>query len=286
MNRPIRLAFLSLAALLPMVAGVSAAPLGATAYRWARRRSGYEPLEHRIAVPSGFQRVVVAPASYAAWLRGLPLLPAGTPVRSYRGRLILAADHPALAAVVDLDVGRRDRQQCVDTIMRLRGEYLYARGRGDAVRFAWAGGRRYGFRAWRQGLRPVRRGRSWVFEARAGKTRGYESFRRYLGYMFSWTGTIHQGRERRVKLSEIQAGDFFLYAGSPGHAVVVLDLARDAKGRRVMLLGQGYMPAQDLHVLRGTGPTAPWFLLGPKGSLRTPLWPRAFEHTELRRFRD
>lgn len=271
--------------LLLLVGGVGAEP-STKDYRWARRQPGYQPLSRRIAPPAGFMRRSVRPRSYAAWLRGLPLLPVGTPVRSFRGRVILPATHRALAAVVDLDVGRRDRQQCVDTIMRLRGEYLYARGRADAVRFAWAGGRRFGFRAWRRGLRPMRHGRRWVFEKKAHETRGYRSFRRYLGYIFSWTGTIHQGRERRVKLSEIQAGDFFLYAGSPGHAVVVLDLAEDARGRRVALLGQGYMPAQDLHVLRASGPTAPWFPLDAKRALQTPLWPRAFTASELRRFRD
>ncbi len=37
--------------------------------------------------------------------------------------------------------------------------------------------------------------------------------------------------------------------GAPGHAVLVLDLATDAQGHRVVLLGQGFMPAQSFSVL-------------------------------------
>ncbi|WP_438356947.1 DUF4846 domain-containing protein [Cystobacter fuscus] len=34
-----------------------------------------------------------------------------------------------------------------------------------------------------------------------------------------------------------------MLGGSPGHTVMVLDVARDAEGRRVALLGQGFTPA-------------------------------------------
>jgi hypothetical protein len=67
------------------------------------------------------------------------------------------------------------------------------------MRFRWGGGKRFGFREWRQGLRPVRKGRRWVFEPKREASRGYPSFRRYLGFMFSWTGTVHQVGEPPVK---------------------------------------------------------------------------------------
>ncbi|MCK5798961.1 MAG: hypothetical protein KAI47_17335, partial [Deltaproteobacteria bacterium] len=189
-----------------------------------------------------------------------------------------------ILAVVDLDVGKRDRQQCVDTIMRLRGEYLYGRGRANRVAFAWAGGRRFGYAQWRRGVRPVKEGRRWRFVVKSRKWSGYKSFRHYLGYMFSWTGTIHQLGERRVKASALRVGDFFIHAGSPGHAVVVLDLATTPTGGRTVLLGQGFMPAQDLHVIRG--PQAGWFPLGARLKLTSPLWPGVFTWKDLRRFRN
>ena len=251
-------------------------------YPWARRHSGYESLASRLTAPKGFQRTAAKVGSYAHWLRHLPLLPKGSPVRSYRGRVILAADRSELAAVVDMDVGKRDRQQCADTIMRLRGEYLYFGGRAKRTKFRWAGGKRFGYEHWMRGLRPKKNGRKWTFEPKSRPSRGYRSFRRYLGFMFSWTGTLHQQGELRVKAKDARAGDFFVQGGSPGHAVVILDVVKNEKGERKALIGQGFMPAQDLHVLRGKN-GSPWFDLGG-AQVKTPLW-HAFRWSDLRRFR-
>lgn len=272
-------AVLARAELKPPTAGEAA-----RRYPWTRRAEGYEPLAARLAPPAGCTRVAARPGSYAHWLRHLPLLPAGTPVRSYRGKKILAADDPRLAAVVDLDVGSRDRQQCADTIMRLRGEYLHSAGRAGRAAFRWAGGERFSFKQWAAGLRPVKEGRRWRFEAKARPSRGYGSFRRYLGYLFSWTGSMHmQGEPRVKKLEQARAGDFFIKGGSPGHAVVILDICEEASGGRRALIGQGFMPAQDLHLMRDAA-GSPWFRLDPSQPLATPFW-RPFTWRELRRFR-
>ena len=253
-------------------------------YPWRRRHSGYNPMVQRIKAPAGYARVAAPRGSYARWLRHLPLFPAGRAVRSYRGGLILGADHRSLAAVVDLDLSKRDRQQCADTIMRLRGEYLHWRGLAQKVAFRWAGGKRFGYRHWCKGLRPQKKGRRWDFVATARPGRGYRHFRRYLEFMFSWTGTMHQVGEARVKAERIRPGDFFIQGGSPGHAVVVLDMARDRHGKIKLLIGQGYMPAQDLHVMRA-GDGSPWFDWDPqKGTIKTPFW-HTFRTADLRRFR-
>jgi hypothetical protein len=257
-------------------------------YRWHRRRSGYESLACRIPAPRGFVRDKLPASSYAHWLRHLPLLSKERPVRSYKGGLILEASSPYLSAVVDLDLSKRDRQQCADTIMRLRGEYHFYRGRPERTRFRWAGGRRFGYDQWARGIRPVKAsgsGRRWTFEIKARPGRGYRSFRRYLEFMFSWTGTLHMVGEKRVKPDALRAGDFFIQGGSPGHAVVILDLARSADGKKVKaLMGQGFIPAQDLHVLRAPDGSS-WFTLDPNSTqVKTPLW-RPFSWSDLRRFR-
>jgi len=264
--------------------GVPTVAQAAKMYPWTRRQPGYASLACRVAPPVGCVPLAADARSYARWLRHLPVLPEKTPVRSYRGGLILPGSSRHLAAVVDLDVGTRDRQQCADTIMRLRGEYLHWRGQTERTRFFWAGGERFSYAQWRQGVRPVKQGRKWVFLRRAPPSQGYRSFRRYLGYMFSWTGTLHQMREPRVEASKLEAGDFFIQGGSPGHAVVVLDLCRDAAGTLRGLIGQGFMPAQDLHLLRAAD-GSPWFRLDPsQRTVDTPLW-RPFHWSDLRRFR-
>ncbi len=255
------------------------------AYPWPRRASSYEPLEARIPPPEGFNRVKAAPGSYTAWLRRLPLLPEGSAVKSYKGKVILEANDSRLAAVVDLDLSNRDRQQCADTIMRLRGEYHYSRGRADMIRLRWTGSKRYRYTQWRQGIRPVKVGKRFKgFSKSARSCRGHRCLRRYLEFMFSWTGTMHLMRENKVRAADVAAGDFFIQGGSPGHTVVILDLARNAKGELRALIGQGFMPAQDLHVMRGAG-GSPWFKLDPKGEgVRTPFW-HMFGWKDLRRFK-
>jgi hypothetical protein len=269
------------------VGEVPSAAEAARLYRWPRKVAGLDPLSTRIAAPTGFTRVKVARGSYAAWLRHLPLRPASTPVRSFAGRTIVAGSDPSLAAVVDLDLSPHDRQQCADTIMRLRGEHLFSVGKAAETRFLWAGGKRFGFADWRGGLRPVKQGRRWAFEVKAPPTDGYRAFRTYLEFMFSWTGTIHQIGEPRVRFEDLQAGDFLIQGGSPGHAVVILDLARGAGGRANELrglIGQGFMPAQDLHVLRGADRSA-WFELRVDRAISIPLWGGSFRWAQLRRFR-
>jgi hypothetical protein len=70
--------------------------------------------------------------------------------------------------------------------------------------------------------------------------------------------------------------------GGPGHAILILDVAEAPDGRRVALLGQGFMPAQDFHVLRA-GASA-WFSLDGE-DVDTPFWPAPFPWSSLRRMK-
>src|SRR4029078_1039254 len=86
-----------------------------------------DTLESRFAPPPGARRVEVQAGSFGAWLRGLPLLPERSPVMLFDGTKKPRQD--VHAAVVDIDVGTRDLQQCADAVMRLRAEWLFAAGR-------------------------------------------------------------------------------------------------------------------------------------------------------------
>jgi hypothetical protein len=265
------------------VALAPTATRAAASYSWPRQEKSYTSLAQRLPPPSGFSRLPVPAGSYGFWLRHLPVLPQGSPVRSFRGAIILPGNHPALAAVIDLDLSPYDRQQCADTIIRLRGEYLFSLGAHDRARFLWAGGLRFGYGQWRQGLRPSQQGKKWVLSPKARPSEGKKSFRTFLEYIFSWTGTIQLMGEPHPKSAEVQIGDFFIQGGSPGHAVIILDLARSPDGVIKALVGQGYMPAQNLHVLRSASGD-PWFSLDlAHQPLQTPFW-GPFDQANLRRF--
>lgn len=63
--------------------------------------------------------------------------------------------------------------------------------------------------------------------------------------------------------------------GSPGHAVMVADVAVNPKGEKVFLLLQSYMPAQEIHVIKNPidGTLSPWYSTEVIGnSFRTMEW--------------
>lgn len=227
-------------------------------------------LDERIPTESGFARGAVEPDSFAAFLRSLPVAEKGTAVLSFRGQTILAGDDPRLAAVVAIDVGDKDLQQCADSIIRMHAEWRRAVGRGD-VSYKSLSGFSMPYDRWRKGERFVLAGKdlAWTGGGRADDSRA--SFRGYLDNVFMWANTVGLARDaKKVAKAEVRAGDFFVLGGAPGHAVLVLDVAVDGAGHKRALIGQGYMPAQSFHVVRSPEGSV-WHSLDGD-DVRTPFW--------------
>ena len=112
----------------------------------------------RLRTPFAHTRYEVEPKSFAAWLRGLPLEPGRGVINMYDGsRARTQRNH---VAVVAIDVGGRDLQQCADSIIRLRAEYLRVAGRVDEIAFHFTSGDLARWSDWRDGVRPTVRGNS------------------------------------------------------------------------------------------------------------------------------
>jgi hypothetical protein len=239
------------------------------------------PLEAAVPPPPGYTRVEVEKDTFGAWLRGLPLRPAGTPVRDFQGGEILAKDDSRLAAVAELDVGTSNLQQCADSIIRLHAEWLWAQGQKGRIGYRFTSGHMASWSQYAAGDRARISGSkvSWVRSAAADSSRA--SFRAYLDLIFTYSGTLSlQEEKNRPSRENLRPGDFFVLGGSPGHAVLVLDVAVNAAGERVALLGQGFIPAQDFHIL-SPGQDGPWFSLQGE-QVATPFW-KPFPWSALRR---
>ncbi len=250
-------------------------------YPWLSKDSRVRPLETTLAPPPGYTRVAVEPGSFGAWLRGLPLRPAGTPVRDFRGGQILAGDDPRLAAVAELDVGTANLQQCADSIIRLHAEWLWAQGQKNRIAYRFTSGDLASWSRYATGERAKISGSKvkWVQSGAADSSRA--SFRTYLDLVFTYAGTLSlQVEKQRPSRESVRPGDFFVLGGSPGHAVLVLDVAENAAGERVALLGQGFIPAQDFQIL-SPGQDGPWFSL-QASEVTTPFW-KPFPWSSLRR---
>jgi hypothetical protein len=255
-------------------------------YPWRKAFGRLEDIASRIPAPQGFERVKLKDGSFADWLRHLPLKAAESPVVLFDGSR--KPNQMVHVAVLDIDTGTRDLQQCADAVIRLRAEYLYSKGRWDSIRFDFTSGGPASYAQWRAGFRPeVRRNKiRWVKKAEPNSS--YESFSRYLDTVFMYAGSQSLARELepRGHPTRIQVGDVFIHGGSPGHAVIVVDMAeKKTTGERVVLLAQSYMPAQDIHILRNPDnqSLSPWYPTEFGETLRTPEW--EFGRGELKHFK-
>ena len=263
-------------------------------YPWQETYDAAQSLHKRIHVPVGYKRVTLEAGSFGAWLQNLPLKPGKPPVMLHDGSKKWNQD--AHHAVVDLDVGKKDRQQCADAIMRLRGEFLFSRGDFGKIRFNYTHrDTTIRFSDWARGKRPKvieyrkdgkRRWRiDWVRSRKKGTD--YKNFRAYMEQIFIYAGTHSLARELKKvgSVADIQPGDLFIQGGFPGHAILVLDVALNPKtNKKVFLVGQSYMPAQDFHVLINPNDQglSPWYPADFGDALDTPEW--IFERANLKRF--
>lgn len=242
-------------------------------------------VETRFPVPAGFVRAATDSGSFAAYLRGLPLHSDGHPVHLYDGRIKPRAD--VYCAVLNLDIGNRDLQQCADAVIRLRAEYLYRQKRYTDIHFRFTSGFVAAYTRWRGGERIRLDGNRAYWVPGAALSSTYSEFRKYLDVVFMYAGTASLERELiPAKPESLRPGDIWIEGGSPGHAVIVLDVVQNpGSGEHLFLLAQSYMPAQEIHVLANPAHTAgdPWYNLAEIGEyLETPQW--QFRKDQLRRF--
>jgi hypothetical protein len=203
-----------------------------------------------IPVPSGYKRISVQRNSFGCWLRNIALK---------RSRIVYLYDGSAKKdqtmqfAVLDLSIGNKDLQQCADAVMRLRAEYFFSQNKFDEINFRDNNNTHYKFSA------PHYR----------------NHFDQYLENVFRHCGTLSLERELHPirNIDDVQPGDVLIQGGSPGHAMLVIDMAKNNEEKKVFLLMQGYMPAQDIHiVVNPSKPNLnPWYELS-NDTCYTPGW--------------
>lgn len=228
-------------------------------------------LETRIQVPEGFERLEADKDSFVTFMRNLECKPDGSPVLLYDGRE--KGNQTAQVAVFAFDVGTSDLQQCADSIIRIYGEYYWSIGAYDKIGFHLTNGFYMDYLTWRNGNRIKVDGNNVQWVESKSYDDSYESFREYLKNVMIYAGTLSLEEESSlITLSELKAGDMLISGGSPGHCILIADVAKNEAGEKCYLLAQGYMPAQDFHVLNNpASEESPWYQEQDlKGTIRTP----------------
>lgn len=212
-----------------------------------------------IKVPEGSKRMAAATGSFDEWL-GKVNLKKDKHVYLYNGSL--KQNQQAQFAVLDISVSKKDLQQCADAVMRLRAEYLFSEKRFDAIRFWDNAGKLYKWKG----------------------NNNKERFENYLEQVFGFCGTASLEKQLQpvAGLDEIKAGDVFIKGGFPGHAMLVVDIAIAANGKKYFMLAQSYMPAQDIHIVKNPNDEAlsPWYEVSDSDIIMTPEW--IFKKGQLR----
>lgn len=207
-------------------------------------------LETRISVPEGYTRVEEENGSLGAFLRSYPLCPDGSEVLLYDGTP--KSNQNAHVAVFDMPViSTSDLQQCADSVMRMYAEYFRAAGKPERIKFHFVDGFLCDYVSYRDGKRVRFDGDKAYWSNEASYDDSDETFENYLKVVFAYSSTLSmKGESESANLSEVKAGDVFLKSGSPGHVMMVVDVCENSEGKRAFLLAQGYMPAQQFHVVK------------------------------------
>lgn len=241
-------------------------------------------ISSRFKVPKNHTRVQYSENSFAYYLQNFPLKSNHKEVELYNGDLKKRQD--VHVAILDVDVGNKNLQQCADAVIRLRAEYLWENKQYDKIGFHFTNGFWADYQKWQEGYRIQVQGNEvkWVKQTNFSKT--YESFRQYLETIFIYAGTISVSQEmQKQQLENIEVGDAFVQGGSPGHAIIVVDKAINDEGKSIILFAQSYMPAQEIHIIKNPNNSelSPWYSVEEiQNTLETPEWKFNIKH--LRKF--
>ena len=227
-----------------------------------------------ISLPEGFQFVEDGDSVYSNWLLDLKLKKSKT-VYLYNGKL--KSNQDVQYGVLNIDIGKKDLIQCADAAMKLRADHLFESHLFDQIKFLTTSGNEISFENWLKGMRWKVLGAKLVsYNIHKEEPNIQQEYNSFMEFVFSYCGTYSLSKQlKSVNDSKsLQPGDIFVYGGFPGHAVTVMAVAKNEMGKKIFLLSQGYMPAQDIHVLKNyaNDDQDPWYNVSDLYPLYTPEW--------------
>jgi hypothetical protein len=196
-------------------------------------------IRNSIPVPKEFQRESHPDGSYSHWIQNLPLKSQPV-ILDYKKQVVESGFYRVFGVVQMPLLFRSDLEQCADFAMRFWAEYHKSANTLDKLfLFDYSGHK--------------------VLFANSGK-----SYTDFLKGAFTNTNS-HSLKTgcKSVAASEIIPGDMFVQneRGGIGHVSVVVDACKSKQGKRLFLIGYGFMPAQEFHIEKAADScgTEGWF---------------------------
>jgi hypothetical protein len=225
---------------------------------------------NEIPLPEGYKRIEIPRGSLGEWLRQIKLRKDDT-VYLFNGTP--KTDQTLHYAVLDISTGKKDLQQCADAIMRLKAEYFFSKKQYDSIDFSSAH-KRYNFQ-------------QKLDNADVTGKDVHVLLLQFMETVFMNCGTYTvDDMTKMIDIHNILPGDVFVKAGAPGHAMIVVDVAvNETTGKKIYLLAQGYMPAQDIHIVINphSSTLSPWYEVNDDEKITTPGW--VFTKDQLKRWK-
>lgn len=241
-------------------------------------------IQTRFHVPSGFERVKSKENSFPAYLQNLSLKDITSPVKYHDGSQ--KPNHNVYCSVVNLPIGRKNLHQCADAVIRLRADYLYNQKRYNQITFKLTNGFEVPYSKWIDGFRVRVSGNKTSWVRSHTPQNDDRTFAKYKEFIYTYAGTLSLAKELTAKpIGQMEIGDVFVQGGSPGHAIIVVDMAiNPGTQEKCFMLAQSYMPAQEIQILvnQKDSKNSPWYPLEFVERLQTPEW--TFLSTDLKRF--
>ena len=220
-------------------------------------------IRERFSAPEGYQWIKMPSNSFGYFIEHFPLKKYGSPILKYDGTQIPTQN--LHEAIFDIDTGVKNLQQCADAVIRLRAEYLWKSKKFDEIKFHFTSGDLFSWNDYKKGVRSFVNGNSVSYRTTESPDDSYDNFRKYMDVIFNYSGTISLNKETTpvTKNSDLKTGDILITPGSPGHVVFIAGVCKNKNGEKLYLLGQGFTPAQSIHILKNPFETSlsPWYEL-------------------------
>ncbi len=209
-----------------------------------------------IPLPKGFERMKCDKNSFAYFLQHFKLNADNTVYYYDRAKKTNQSSH---YAVLDIAIGKKDLLQCADAIMYLRAKYFFDRKEYDKIEFK-SGNTVFNFA---------------TLLKQSEFTSTEKAFEYYIENVFANCGSYNLADMLHTKqnFDELNIGDVFVKGGSPGHAMIVVDVAINKQTKeKIYLLAQGFMPAQSVHIVINPNDEklSPWYKVDKKNAINTP----------------
>ena len=244
---------------------------------------GQNTIETKYTPPEGYERTFND--AYSKFLRKLPLKKNNI-VKYYNGEE--KYNDNIWDAVFDYKTGTHRWHQCADAAIYLKALYNYENKLYNKLSFHFTNGDLTTYNDWLSGIDykvDSNDTNKLIKYQSKNRVDNFETFINWLTErVMLWAGTwsIEEYETDPIKIKDARPGDLFIEGGFPGHAVTIVDMVENDKGKKKFILSQSYMPSQEQQILINRENGSVWYNLDEFKDIVTPEW--SFTVTQLNRF--